>query len=146
MPIAKGTIVRPILERFWAMVEKGAGNECWLWMGGMNANGYGKFWDHTRDVPAHRFSYEQEHGTIPNGQELDYLCRNHACVNPKHLEAVAHRENCLRGVGASAIAVRKTHCPQGHPYDLINTKYSKIGWRYCRPCRLEQQRNRRAAK
>jgi hypothetical protein len=60
-------------------------------------------------------------GPIPPNRQLDHLCRNPQCVNPKHLDLVSHRENVLRGIGFYAINARKTHCPQGHPYTPENT-------------------------
>jgi hypothetical protein len=44
---------------------------------------------------------------------------------------------------------RKTHCPQGHPYDEANTYHAKRGQRtqrMCRACFRIRARNRRAAK
>lgn len=76
---------------------------CWLWTGttaGSNAK-YGHFWDGARKVYAHRFSYEQHVGPIPEGMELDHVrergCTSKLCVNPGHLEPVTHAENCERG-------------------------------------------------
>lgn len=51
-------------------------------------------------IYAHRLSYELFVGPIPDGYELDHLCRNRGCVNPAHLEAVTHRVNVLRGLAA----------------------------------------------
>lgn len=45
---------------------------------------------------AHRYSYVKFRGAIPEGCEIDHLCRNKKCVNPKHLEAVTRSENMLR--------------------------------------------------
>lgn len=39
---------------------------------------------------------------------------------------------------------RKTHCPQGHPYDETNT-YTTSRGRACRPCKRARTRARRAA-
>ena len=86
---------------------------------------------------AHRFAYETFVGPIPEGLTIDHLCRIRHCVNPEHLEAVTDRVNILRGEGISAQHARATHCPQGHPYDLINTYVAPDGDRDCRDCRRQ---------
>jgi hypothetical protein len=73
-------------------------------------------------------------GAVPEGLELDHLCRVRGCVNPKHLEPVTHRENLMRGESWSAVNARKTHCPEGHPYDETNTYIDGKGRRRCREC------------
>jgi hypothetical protein len=139
-------------ERFLKHVAKTADeNACWLWTGFIektgSAAGYGKFQMSTRRcLGAHRAAHLLFKGPIPSGHVIDHLCRNPACVNPKHLEAVTPRVNTLRGIGTSAINSQKTHCPKGHPYDQANTylQRSKYG-RQCRICQNEQSklRNRR---
>ncbi len=75
---------------------------CWIWQLGKTAAGYGARWDKNEErvLLAHRRYYEQEHGPIPPGLEIDHLCRNRACVNPEHLEAVTRTVNVRRGLGA----------------------------------------------
>lgn len=51
-------------------------------------------------ITAHRFAYELLVGPVPDGLQLDHLCRNRACCNPEHLEPVEGVENRLRGVTA----------------------------------------------
>ena len=77
---------------------------------------------------AHRVAYESLVGPIPEGLQLDHLCRNRTCVNPDHLEPVTPHENRRR---AAALI---TACPQGHVYDEANTGLANTGQRYCRTC------------
>lgn len=134
-------------RRFWSRVDKSG--DCWLWLGGYSGNGYGRF-SPKRDkgVGAHRFAYESVVGPIPSGKEIDHLCRNRGCVNPAHLEVVTSKQNLLRGEGACAQNARKTHCPQGHPYDFANTliKIDRKGrrGRACRACHRTRSRQRQA--
>jgi len=74
--------------------------KCWEWIGAKNDLGYGYFWlDNVAGVVrAHRLAWVMANGN-PNGKlELDHLCRNKACVNPKHLEQVSASENQIRNV------------------------------------------------
>lgn len=120
-------------ERFVAKVDKTG--SCWVWTAYRTARGYGRFNDGSRIVQTHRFAYELWVGPIPDGLELDHLCRNRSCVNPDHLEPVTGRENILRGVSPSAQHAAKTHCPNGHPYSGENL-YVAPGrhHRQCRAC------------
>lgn len=104
---------------------------------------YGVFSDNDRLIPAHRWAYEREHGPIPEGFEIDHVCRNRACVRPSHLRAVDHRTNVLAGVGHSAVNARKTQCPKGHEYTVRQRKDRSCGFqRVCVICRDERYAKR----
>jgi hypothetical protein len=110
---------------------------CYNWPGYLTGMGYGQLGTKKKlgkNISAHRLVWEATNGPITQGLSLDHLCRNPACVNPHHLEPVTHKENCLRGVGITAINSKKTHCKTGHPFDEDNTGYQKSGKRYCKEC------------
>jgi hypothetical protein len=132
---------RPSEERFLLKVQKG--ESCWLWTAA-KTHGYGLFWNGTRQVPAHKFSYEFYVGPVPEGLQLDHLCRVRACVNPLHLEPVTCRENLLRGAGRTAINAARTHCPYGHPYSGDNLYLKPNGNRECRTCNARRRAERTA--
>jgi|SRR5271157_3784042 len=113
---------------------------CWIWTGCVNDQGYGQI-AVTVGVGivirryTHIVSYETYVGPIPEGLELDHLCRTRRCANYKHLEPVTRRVNLLRGVGETAKNAAKTSCIHGHPYTEENTYHrpDKNG-RMCRAC------------
>lgn len=127
-------------DRFWAKVD--AEGDCWEWTGAKAGGGYGAFFTTSGKVQAHRWSYEHLVGPIPEGLQIDHLCKNRACVNPDHLEPVTRLENVWRGAGG-AWNRSKMHCPQGHPYEGDNVKLARrsnrrsVG-RECRTCLREQ--------
>jgi hypothetical protein len=113
------------------------GDGCWMWTSTV-AGRYGQIRYKGRQYPAHRFMYEMMIGPIPDGLQLDHLCRNNLCVRPDHLEPVTCRENLRRGENSNR---RKTHCPQGHEYTLENTEMNQHS-RRCKECRREHRRRR----
>lgn len=114
---------------------------CWIWRLGAIGGGYGVRVVDGRPRLVHRLHYEELVGPIPEGLVIDHLCRTPRCVNPGHLEPVTQRENVLRGDSPHAQNARKTHCPQGHPYDNGNTyRIPATGHRKCLVCKRAQQR------
>lgn len=124
--------------RFWGKVQKRGHGGCWAWTGGLG-RGYGLFFLNGHNVVAHRFAYEHAHGPIPDGLELDHVCRNRRCVRPSHLRVVDHRTNVLAGEAPSARNAAKTQCPMGHPYARVSA--GAKGWqRRCLICRKDASR------
>lgn len=113
---------------------------CWAYVD--SKSDYPGFHNGEKGIRAHRFSYEYYVGPIPEGFEIDHLCKVTRCVRPSHLEAVTPRVNTLRSSGPSALHAVKTHCPQGHPYDEVNTYCTPTGSRQCRECRRAHDRKR----
>jgi hypothetical protein len=133
------------MQRFMRFVNEEQGH--WMWQGttlGSNRNHqYGGFQASTRTadgkVYAHRWIYEQIVGPIPDGYQVDHVCRIKLCVNPEHLEAVTPQKNHRRK--------RLDRCRSGlHDLTVIeNCRWDEKGRRRgCRLCYLERARIRAA--
>jgi len=104
---------------------------CWIWLNGVGNYGYGQCrLLNGPSMNASRASYIAFHGSVEDGMDVDHKCRNPICVNPDHLQAITHRENCrLRN------AISKT-CKNGHVFDYTDSR----GARRCHTCDNEVAR------
>jgi len=107
---------------------------CWQWNGAKQPTGYGQMWNGERPEQAHRIAYRLFVGPIPDGYEVDHLCRNRSCINPAHLRIVTHRENMRCSLTVMGENARKTHCKRGHALSGHNLIITKQGTRQCRIC------------
>ena len=141
------------MQRFHIFIDITPGHGpygyCWLWLGYIAPNGYGRFSvkDYSptsNSAYAHRFSYEQYVDAIPNNFTIDHLCRVRHCVNPVHLEPVTYRENIMRGEGRASHNAKMVYCEKGHLLDGYNNYHSTaaIGKRCCRICHNERSKLR----
>jgi hypothetical protein len=127
-----------------ARVTVDAQTGCWNWSGRISPNGYGcvsvsktttrAAWA----MGAHRISYVAFVRDLEQGEAIDHLCRNRACVNPDHLEAVRQSTNVLRGRWSDGNPIA-THCRHGHAKTPNNVYVCPRGWRECLTCRRASQ-------
>lgn len=120
----------------YAEEDRGHMTPCWVWQRGLDKYGYGHVWADGKKQKAHRFYFERERGPIPNGLQLDHLCRTRACVNPDHLEPVTNKQNARRGRNTkltvdqvAEIKARMAHEPQpdlAAEFGVSTTTISKI--------------------
>lgn len=136
--------VRPLSER---LLDKRiiTASGCWEWAVAKTKNGYATTTLGSRGKKEylHRISYREFIGSIPDGKEIDHLCRNRSCFSPAHLEAVTRSVNTLRGDGPKllgSINASKTHCKHGHLFDDRNTRLRPSGGRDCRACARVKQK------
>lgn len=122
-------------DRLYRRVGVDPRTGCWLWFGSKNTSGYGVVGiGDARNGYTHRVAYTLFVGPIPAGLTIDHLCRNRACCNPEHLEAVEQGDNVRRSPRAN-----RTTCRKGHP--LVLTERTGRGnrqvWRSCPTCQRQ---------
>lgn len=142
--IARGI---PDTERFARRLI--AAGDCLLWPA-LRKDGYGTiFGSPTNSADAktwlaHRFSKTMVSGPIPDGMQVDHLCRNRACVKPEHLEIVTPQENQRR----ASIARHGDVCANGHdktqPESIVTVGKKQV--RICRSCYLESNKRPRRSR
>jgi HNH endonuclease len=109
----------PLLDRLIARID--AEGPCWEWTGAISSStGYGAIGRGRRgegSVTTHQAMWEQLIGPVPDGLELDHLCRNRSCCNPDHLQPVTRIVNVARGARRPGYRDHITRCSRGHAYD-----------------------------
>lgn len=141
-PVSRG-VSMSVFDRIIRNSVRNPDTGCWEWQGEKNQKGYPRISYRGRQIAAHRLSFQCFAGDIPDRYEVDHLCKNRGCINPDHLEAVTHIENCRRGDLGAHMSSR-THCPKGHEYTPENTYVAPRGARYCRICLRAKEARRRS--
>lgn len=134
-----------IFHRFKTKVQ--IGENCWRWTSAIQSEGYGVLSISKKTFYAHRLSVKFSGREIPNGEEVDHLCRNRWCVNPSHLDVVTHQTNVLRGNSPCAETIRRGRCKNGHALIGANIYVRKDGMgKQCKECSDNRNRQRRTQK
>ena len=137
---------RALISQLMRHVRVGPGDSpCWHWVGATTGDdGYGSVSVCGRTRRAHRVSFLAYRGSIPEGMDLDHLCRNRACINPEHLEPVTRRTNTLRGKHPNVVIRRTGICKNGHDMNVTGRYYRRNSrGSQCAECCRERSRRRR---
>ncbi len=124
-----------IVARVFDLAAPEPNSGCFIFLGLLDRQGYGRLCIGGKEYRAHRVALESRIGPMPKELMPDHKCRVTCCVNPDHLEAVTNRENVLRGTSFAAVNARKTSCIHGHELAGDNLYIMPNGWRACRTCR-----------
>lgn len=81
----------PLRDRLYAQVFKT--ESCWIWLGALDRNKYGRLRARGRDHYAHRLAWEFEHGPITTDFYLCHKCDNPLCIRPSHLFLGTQKQN-----------------------------------------------------
>lgn len=109
---------------------------CLLAQGRRDREGYA-FHGKTR---AHIVAWVAANGPVPDGLELDHMCRVRHCCAVHHLEAVTRAEQEKRKF--LRYRLRRTHCPTGHELSGSNRIVTSAGGIVCRACNHAAEGNR----
>lgn len=80
--------LKPVLtvhERFDRLHIPVTESGCWLWLGAINRNGYGKVKLDRKHWTAHRWAWQLFRGDLPDSVCVLHRCDVRSCVNPDHL-------------------------------------------------------------
>lgn len=70
--------------------------DCWIWTGTKHRDGYGVMTvGRGTQKRAHRVSFEEFTGPIPEGMIICHRCDTPLCVNPAHLFVGTHSDNAV---------------------------------------------------
>lgn len=133
------------IDQHIARVQIVGQHMCWTLPLKPASTGYHVISIRNRNNLAHRAFYEHLVERIPEGHQLDHLCRNRWCCHPNHVAPVTLKENLLRGDGVAGRNTRKQRCPKGHALSGSNlfVRKDKIG-RGCKKCRKASHKAWRA--
>lgn len=83
------------IQRFWSKVAVGPIDECWLWLGAKDEDGYGLFKIKGKMYRASRVMYKMHHGEDPGPMLVCHHCDNPPCMNPADFFLGTTRDNKL---------------------------------------------------
>lgn len=96
--------------------------DCLIWTGPTDRLGYGILAIGGKRYPAHRWAYQQTHGEVPQGLDIDHICQNPPCCNVRHLRVATKKQNAENRNRANRN--NKSSGSLGVGYDKVNSAWT----------------------
>lgn len=117
-------------------------NNCWLWQGAKDKDGYGiiRFLD--KDYKVHRLSFFLWKLGFKDDLNTLHKCDVSSCFSPDHLFQGTTGQNIKDMIDKKRhFEQKKTHCKNGHEFTVENTYISPTdNSRQCRICRKSRNK------
>ena len=98
---------------FWSKVSVAGPDDCWLWQGAIDKDGYGFFTLRGTVLRAHRVAYRDRVGAIPTGKMILHSRDTPGCCNPAHLWPGTAKDNTddmmAKGRGRPGVVPSEQH-------------------------------------
>lgn len=121
LPIPKNIARLPYAERLEHYITRlPDAPGCWLWIGALSSDGYGKIYHNKKLLRAHRAVYEFYRGPIPSHLDACHRCDTPSCVNPEHIFIGTAKDNIQDAMRKGRLVFPRRGeigtCHRGHVY------------------------------
>jgi hypothetical protein len=108
------------IKRFWTKIALDESDQCWLWTGARDEDGYGLFKVKRKMCRASRIMYFLHYGEQPSLKLVCHTCDNPPCMNPSHFFLGTSRDNKAdsKNKGRLNIAIGNNNGSRTRPENL----------------------------
>jgi len=130
-------VVKNYIEEFWALVDVGDLDACWLWQGSVRGAGYGQCSSHAHPSRiAIRAAFELWYG-VPLGElRCCHSCDTPLCTNPLHLFAGTAKDNTQDSIAKGRFRLPPHHTNTQAAREALARRYADPEFRAAQGARI----------